>query len=62
MRKVRSTNGNFDTTRHLSTNHVVTFAAADSATCVSYMQAQHWFGVERLQRLGYAAELVPSDR
>ncbi len=56
VRKVRSTNGNFDTTQHLSTNHVVTFESNDSATCVSYMQAQHWFGVERLEQLGYAAD------
>lgn len=51
-RKVRSTNGNFDATQHLSTNHVVSFDSADTATCVSYMQAQHWFSAERLQRLG----------
>jgi hypothetical protein len=55
-RKVRSTNGNFDTTQHLSTNHVVTFESDAAATCVSYMQAQHWFSAERLASLGY-----PSD-
>jgi hypothetical protein len=54
-RKVRSTNGNFDATQHLSTNHVVTFDSADTATCVSYMQAQHWFSAERLQCLGARA-------
>lgn len=55
-RRVRSTNGNFDTTQHLSTNHVVTFESDEAATCVSYMHAQHWFGAERLASLGH-----PSD-
>ncbi len=54
--KVRSTNGNFDATQHLSTNHVVTFDTPDTATCVSYVQAQHWFSAERLQRLGHAVD------
>ena len=52
VKRVRSTNGNFDATQHMSTNHVVTFATAEEATCVSYVQAQHWFGVERLAALG----------
>ncbi len=52
VKRVRSTNGNFDATQHLSTNHVVTFATAEEATCISYVQAQHWFGVERLAALG----------
>jgi len=56
MRGVRSLNGNFDTTQHISTNHVVTFASDDEATCVSYMHAQHWFSAERLGELGH-----PSD-
>jgi hypothetical protein len=56
VRKVRSTNGNFDATQHLSTNHVVTFESSDAATCVSYVQAQHWFSAERLQRLGQHAD------
>jgi hypothetical protein len=55
-RKVRSTNGNFETTQHLSTNHVVAFDSASTATCVSQMQAQHWFSAERLQRLGQQAD------
>jgi hypothetical protein len=54
--KVRSTNGNFDTTQHLSTNHVVTFESDERATCVSDMHAQHWFSAERLTELG-----APSD-
>ena len=53
--KVRSTNGNFDATQHLSTNHVVTFQSADAATCVSAMHAQHWFSAERLAALGQSA-------
>lgn len=56
VRKVRSTNGNFDATQHLSTNHVVTFDSADTATCVSYLQAQHWFSAERLRDLGHDAD------
>ncbi len=55
-RKVRSVNGNFETTQHLSTNHVVTFEAVDAATCVSYMQAQHWFSSQRLTELGHASD------
>ena len=51
--KVRGTNGNFDATQHLSTNHVVTFDTADAATCVSYMHAQHWFSAARLAELGH---------
>jgi hypothetical protein len=54
--KVRGTNGSFDTTQHLSTNHVVTFEGPDAATCISNMQAQHWFSVARLTALGYAAD------
>ena len=50
--KVRGTNGNFDATQHLSTNHVVTFDAVDEATCISYMHAQHWFSSARLIELG----------
>jgi hypothetical protein len=50
--KVRGTNGNFDATQHLSTNHVVTFGTVDEATCVSYMHAQHWFSAARLIELG----------
>ena len=54
--KVRATNGNFDTTQHISANHVVDFDGADAATCVSYMQAQHWFSAARLTELGHAAD------
>jgi SnoaL-like domain len=55
VRRVRSTNGNFDATQHLSSNHVVTFTGDDAATCVSEMQAQHWFSAERLAALGHAS-------
>ena len=54
--KVRGTNGSFDATQHLSTNHVVRFEGADDATCVSNMQAQHWFSAARLTELGYQAD------
>jgi hypothetical protein len=49
---VRSVNGNFDATQHLSTNHVVTFTDVDRATCRSYMQAQHFFEPETMAALG----------
>ena len=52
VQRVRGTNGNFETTQHLSTNHVVTFDSDDEATCVSSMHAQHWYSAERLAELG----------
>ena len=55
VRAVRSTNGNFETTQHLSTNHVVRIASSDAATCVSAMHAQHWYSAERLRQLGQDA-------
>ena len=55
--KVRATNGNFDATQHLSTNHVVTFETDDRATCVSNMHAQHWFSAERLTELGHPSDV-----
>jgi SnoaL-like domain len=56
VRRVRSVNGNFDATQHLSTNHVVTFEPPDAATCVSDMHAQHWFSARRLTELGHPAD------
>ena len=56
VRRVRSVNGNFDATQHISTNHVVTFATDDEATFVSYMHAQHWFSAKRLEELGHPAD------
>jgi hypothetical protein len=53
---VRSVNGNFDATQHLSTNHVVTWQGPDEATCVSDMHAQHWFSAERLAELGHGGD------
>jgi len=53
---VRATNGNFESTQHLSTNHVVRFDSDDEATCVSYMQAQHWYSAERLTSLGHPGD------
>jgi hypothetical protein len=49
---VRSVNGNFDATQHLSTNHVVTFEGPNEATCVSEMQAQHFFTPASMVALG----------
>jgi hypothetical protein len=41
---VRGTLSGFDATQHISSNHVITFHDEDrrEATCVSYMQAQHY--------------------
>ena len=49
---VRARNSGFEATQHLCTNQVVTFGSDDEATCVSNVQAQHWFGSERLAELG----------
>ncbi|MFC1822105.1 nuclear transport factor 2 family protein [Thermodesulfobacteriota bacterium] len=38
---VRTSLGGFRSTQHLSTNHVITIDG-DRATCISYMQAQHY--------------------
>ncbi len=38
---VRAGLSGFSATQHISTNHVITLAG-DDATCVSYMQAQHY--------------------
>ena len=58
---VRGTNGNFDATQHISTNHVITFAdgspASGKATCVSYMHAQHFFRPETMASFGHAGEV-----
>jgi hypothetical protein len=55
---VRGTNGNFDCTQHISTNHVVTFGDGDPAsgraTCVSYMHAQHFFTPDTMASFGRA--------
>jgi hypothetical protein len=56
--RVRSVNGNFDATQHLSTNHVVTSDRDGEATCVSYMHAQHWFSPERLTELGHPSDVA----
>src|SRR5262249_41691831 len=48
---VRARNGGFESTQHMSTNYVVRFESDDQATCVSYVQAQHWFSPERLAAL-----------
>jgi len=39
--QVRSTLSGFAATQHMSTNHVIS-VGGDEATCVSYMQAQHY--------------------
>lgn len=56
---VRSLNGNFDATQHLSANHVISFAGEDDATCVSEMHAQHFFERATLDALGHA-EVEPT--
>ena len=58
---VRSVNGNFDATQHLSTNHVVTFEAgtpsSGQAQCISYMHAQHFFKPETMAEFGRAGDV-----
>lgn len=58
---VRSVNGNFDATQHISTNHVVTFAdggpRSGRATCVSYMHAQHFFTAETMDSFGRSGDV-----
>jgi len=66
---VRSVNGNFDATQHISTNHVVTFPGrkgkkgkkgkpkSGTATCVSYMHAQHYFTPETMTSFGRAGDV-----
>ncbi|MFC1926761.1 nuclear transport factor 2 family protein [Chloroflexota bacterium] len=43
--RVRTGITKFKATQHLSTNHVITING-DEATCVSYMQARHYFPLE----------------
>ena len=43
--RVRKGISRFKSTQHLSTNHVITLNG-DEATCVSYMQARHYFPLE----------------
>lgn len=59
--RVRSVNGNFDATQHISTNHVITFEGADPAsgraTCVSYMHAQHYFRPDTMESFGRGGDV-----
>ncbi len=58
---VRSVNGNFDATQHISTNHVIEFGdgtpASGRATCVSYMHAQHYFKPDTMQGFGRGGDV-----
>jgi hypothetical protein len=64
---VRASLSGFDATQHISTNHVVTFSddVGNEATCVSYMQAQHFLADQPVTTctLGgfYTNTLVRSD-
>jgi SnoaL-like domain len=56
--RVAGTNGKFDATQHLSSNHVVTFDGPDNATCISEMQAQHFFERSTMTALGQPDDAV----
>ena len=49
---VRRLNGSFDATQHISANHQIVFDGDDRATCLSYMQAQHYFRPETMAEHG----------
>jgi hypothetical protein len=56
---VRRLNGSFDATQHISANHHITFDDDhdDQATCLSYMQAQHFFRPETMTDNDHAGEV-----
>lgn len=58
---VRGTNGNFDATQHISTNHVVEFSegspTSGRARCVSYMHAQHFFRPDTMESFGRGGDV-----
>jgi hypothetical protein len=45
---VAGTNGNFDATQHMMSNHVITFTGDDEAIGVNELIAQHWFSAESM--------------
>lgn len=55
--KVRRTNGGFDATQHLMSNHWVTDLPSDEVsgevTCVNEVQAQHWFSGASMAAAGH---------
>lgn len=51
---VRATNGGFDATQHLITNHLLERIADDEIRCVAEIRAQHWFSPSTLEELGRA--------
>jgi hypothetical protein len=54
---VRGTNGNFDATQHMMSNHVITFPTPDEAVAVNELIAQHWFSDETMAAFGHAGEV-----
>ncbi len=54
---VRGTNGNFDATQHMMSNHVITFTSADEAVGVNELIAQHWFSASSMADFGRADEV-----
>ena len=57
VENVRRTNGSFDATQHLMTNHLISGAADDRVVCTTELRAQHWFSPETLERLGHPGEV-----
>lgn len=55
--RVRVTNGNFDATQHLMSNHVITPDGPGRALAVYELQAQHWFKPETMAELGHPGEV-----
>ncbi len=54
---VAGTNGNFDATQHMMSNHVITFISDDEAIGVNELIAQHWFSTASMTTFGRADEV-----
>ena len=57
-RNVAGTNGNFDATQHMMSNHVITFTGGDEAVGVNELIAQHWFSAESMTAFGLTDEVA----
>ena len=53
---VRDTNGSFDATQHLMSNHRLERHDDNSVTGVNELQAQHWFTADTMAAFGRPAE------
>ena len=54
---VAGTNGNFDATQHMMSNHVITFSGPDEAVGVNELIAQHWFSADSMTAFGQPDEV-----